>query len=124
MNSRVISVIYFYIVSLIAIILLIVGIHTAISYTVNITQFAQYPLPYGGEDRCNAYMVPQAPSPGKTAPAISSDQAKQQCLASLALERKQQRVSDLDNAVTFTLLGLLLFASHFPIALRRSRDGK
>lgn len=130
MNGRVISVIYFYLVSIIGIILLIIGTHNAVTFAVNSTQFEKYPLQWGGgEDRCSyPMMMPENKSAPSNIPQPtdqdkkSIEEQKKSCLASLESERKLHKVNNLKDAITFTLFGVILFGSHFPLALRRSKE--
>lgn len=120
MSGKLISVIYFYLVSVISLILLIIGVFHIISFTLNTTQFDKYPLTYG-EDRC-LQPLPAIDSKQSEGDASLSAKQKFDCLAQLEVERKQHRVNDLKNAITFPLLGLILFFIHFPIALKRSKN--
>ncbi len=122
MNGKLISIIYFYLVSIIALILLIIGVFHIISFTLNVTQFDKYPLTYG-EDRC-IMAEPLPASDSKQAVTDASVTAKQRtvCLSQLEIERKQRKVNDIKNAIAFPLLGLVLFFIHFPIALKRSKN--
>lgn len=130
MNGRVVSLIYFYLVSVVAIVLLMFGAYNGITFAVNSTQFEKYPLPWGGEDRCAYTMSPPmqvalAPSgtPQQSAEEKKAmEEQKNSCLRSLEMERKQNKVNNLKDALTFTLLGLILFGTHFPLALRRSKE--
>lgn len=121
MNGKLISIIYFYLVSVLSLILLIIGVFHIISYTLNVTQFDKYPLTYG-EDRCVVSQTIGAPEDKlNTVDASISAQQKKDCMTQLDVERKQRKINDLKNAITFPLLGIVLFLIHFPIALRRSR---
>ena len=129
MNGKVISLIYFYLVSIIGIILLIMGTYNAVTFAVNSTQFDKYPLQWGGgEDRCTYAMMPQTvPDKNGIPQTVETDkkameEQRKTCLASLEIERKQHKVDDIKNAITFTLIGGLLFGSHFTLGLRRSKD--
>jgi hypothetical protein len=129
MSVRVVSLIYFYLVSIIAIILLIIGLYNSVSYIINATQFEKYPLRYGGVERCEIPdMAPERPilnpESGASTSAEEIKTRRERCLATLEEERNQRRVEDMKNAVAFSLIGLVLFGIHFPIALRKSNEGK
>jgi ABC-type Na+ efflux pump permease subunit len=130
MSGKLISIVYFYLISAIALVLLVIGVFHSVSFLVNITQYDQYPLRFGGIDRCGTYPQP-APyketlptPPSASASAGEQNQQQEQCEKSLVEERHQHKVDDLKNALTFSLIGLLLFGLHFPIALKRSRETK
>lgn len=125
MSVRVVTLLYFYLVSIIAIILLIIGIYNAVTFVVNSTQYDQYPLNYGGIERCDYQQPQKAPGAMETTASMSAQDAKdqyQRCLDGLELERKTHRVNDMKNAFAFTIIGLILFLIHFPIALRKSNE--
>ena len=129
MSARLVSIIYFYLVSILGLVLLIVGIYNGVSYIVNTTQYDEYPLRYGGIERCDYFSAaPEKPIPADTSMASVSAEDRQRqeenCKKNLAYERKQHKVDDLKNALTFTLIGTILLGIHFPIALRRSNVPK
>lgn len=73
-----------------------------------------------------------APVPYKIVPALEVSglstpsaedvkKQKQQCEKQLELQRKQYHLDDVKNTVAFTLVGLILFAIHFPLARKNSR---
>ena len=123
MSGKLIGIIYFYVVSVISLVLIIIGVFHIISFSLNITQFEKYPLLYG-EDRCTIVPAPVSGPDMKQLPidATASAQQKSDCLAQLEMERKQRKVNDLKNAIAFPLLGIILFSIHFPIALKRSKN--
>lgn len=124
MKGKIITLIYFYLVSLLAIIFLVVGVYNSVTFVVNNTQFENYPLRYGGMDRCG-YIEPIAVTKEDPQASVSAKQANEQkiqCEKSLAEERIQHKVDDIKNGIVFTLLGIILFATHFPIALKRSKE--
>lgn len=126
--GKLISLIYFYLVSIIAIILLIIGLYNVVSFGVNSVFYDQYPLRYSGGEDCSylAQTEPPKVMPGTdTLASISAEQQQTQkaaCERRVAAERKQHQVDDIKNGIYFTLIGIVLLALHFPIALRRSRD--
>lgn len=126
MNGRVISLIYFYLVSIIGIVLLIVGTYNTVTFVVNTTQFDKYPLQYGGEDRCAYTTLPQTvPDKSATEPSVDKKALEEQrktCLQTLEMERKQHKVNNLKDAITFSLIGIALIGSHLTLGLRRSKD--
>lgn len=127
MNGRVISLLYFYLVSIIGIVLLIIGTYNAVTFVVNTTQFEKYPLQYGGEDRCAYNMLPQTvPDKSASEPSAADKKAleeqRKKCLQTLEMERKQHKVNNLKDAITFSLIGIALIGSHLTLGLRRSKD--
>ena len=112
---KLIPTIYFYTVSLIGLVLLIIGIFASIHYIVNVTQFSKYPLGYGVESRC------QTPQPGPVKgvgqPMIMVDN---NCLQEVEQERQQLKTKDLEKSISFTLIGVLVFGIHFYFARRQS----
>ncbi len=132
MLGKQISIIYFYVISASALALIVIGVFNSVNFLVNISQYKDYPLRYFNED-CNNYPYPiKAPMP--IAPAMldnngifatpSAQQIEEQkkiCVGQLQKQRKQQKVDDLKNSITFTLVGSILFLIHFPIARRRSQ---
>ncbi len=125
MHGKTISQIYFYVISAISLIFIIIGVYNAVTFMVNVSQFEKYPLNFGGEDRCSYITMPQPVVDPKSQASISKEEQKKQnemCLSQLELERKQHKVNDIKNAITFTLLGVILFSIHFPIALKRSKN--
>lgn len=126
--GKLISLIYFYLVSIIAIILLIIGLYNAVSFIVNTTQYEKYPLRYAGNEDCS-YLnqaAPAKPMPATdTLASISAEEQTRQknaCEKRVEAERKSHKVDDIKNGIYFTLIGILLLALHFPVALRRSAD--
>ncbi|MDE2026304.1 MAG: hypothetical protein KGJ07_07455 [Patescibacteria group bacterium] len=116
--QKLIPLIYFYTVSLIGLVLLIIGIFSDIHYIVNIASGSQYPLPYGVDQRC---MVPAIPFPSGYAQKQSSDQqpAYQTCLKSVEEDRAMTKRTDLEKALSYSVVGLFVFAIHFYYARRK-----
>ena len=130
MSAKHIALIYFYIISAAALALIVTGIFQSVNYVVNITQYQQYPVGYRETD-CETspyqYAKPMAVPEGVPAPTPTAQEIEKQkknCEKQLARERKQQQLDDLKNAVTFSLVGTVLFAIHFPLALKRSKETK
>jgi predicted nucleic acid-binding Zn ribbon protein len=123
MHGKTISQLYFYLISALSLIFIIIGIYNAVTFGVNMSQFEKYPLQFGGDDRC-AYNMPHPPGVDPKTQVSPEDQKKQNeiCLNQLELERKQHKVNDIKNAITFTLIGIILFSIHFPTALKRSKN--
>ena len=126
--GKLISLIYFYLVSIIAIILLIVGLYNVVSFGINSAMYDQYPLRYSGGEDCS-YLVQTEPSKAMPATdtlasisAVDQQRQKDACEKRVAAERKQHQVDDIKNGIYFTIIGIILLALHFPIALRRSAD--
>lgn len=134
MSGKNIATLYFYIISAGAVVLIVVGIFNIVNFVVNSTQYDKYPLRWGGISNCEyavdgAYYGPGPASvkvvpPGaglETTPSAQEVQrAKKQCMENEESERKLHRVDDLKNALTFSLVGIVLFLIHFPQARKRS----
>lgn len=132
--GRLISLIYFYLVSIIGIILLIIGLYNGVSFVVNSTVYDKYPLPYVGNEDCSylaqdfsgtVKRAPLAMPPDETTATVSAEEQQEQkaaCERRVEAERKQHQVNDLKNGIYFTLIGIILLALHFPVALRRSAE--
>lgn len=130
-----ITLIYFYLISAISIVLLVIGTYNIVNFGINSLLYDKYPLNYGATaDRCNFtdYGKPLAPY-DSTAPvngpvaSISAEERadrEARCLASLEEERRQHRVNDIKNTLAFTLIGAMLFALHFPSALKRANEDR
>jgi hypothetical protein len=122
--QKLIPTIYFYLLSLIGMGLVIIGVFNAVHYVVGVTAYEKYPLPYGGDDRCAYMPVPAEPvimptdgsmSVAPTNPKIDAE-AKEACLEGLESERQREKIKDLEEAISFTLIGLVVFSSHFYFA--------
>lgn len=110
--QRLVSSIYFYLLSLIGIVLLIIGIFASVHYVVGITAYDKYPLQYDTVARCS---VPATPD--KTSITTS-----QSCLQDIEVERKKTKIADLEKALSFSIIGLIVFCIHFPLALRQKKN--
>lgn len=109
--------------------LLIIGIFASIHFLINTFTYSEYPVGYDVTQRCSAiYQQPMSPLKvtGATPPIpsgqpIQNQQMHTDCLNQVALERKQLQTQDLEKALSFTLIGLLVFGIHFYFARRTSR---
>ncbi|MCR4305587.1 MAG: hypothetical protein NUV73_00710 [Candidatus Daviesbacteria bacterium] len=134
MSGKQISLVYFYIISAVALGLIIIGIFNSVNFFINVTQYKDYPLRFQNEDCSNIFptpvkAIPPALSPNQyPVPATqSADEVARQkelCQKQLDQQRKKQKLDDLKNSITFSLVGLTLFLIHFPIARRNSQDSK
>lgn len=128
MTGKLIATIYFYLISAASLALIIIGIFNAVNYTINTTQYEKYPLRYQRED-CEAFPYSRemyAPTPA-VAPLASpsaeeQQKLKQRCMEEVERQRKQEKLDDLKNAITFTLIGAVLFGIHFPLARKQSKN--
>lgn len=126
MIGKLITLIYFYLISAISIILIIIGIYSTVTFALNTTQYETYPLRYFSEDCDNAYLMKVAP-PGtngneSSTSAQEQERFKKECLTRQELQRKQNRIEDLRNSIVFTVVGLVLFIIHFPTARRIAQE--
>lgn len=127
MNGKIISLIYFYTISATSLALIVIGIFNAVNFFINSTQYEKYPLRYTGGDCEGGFSYPM---PYKavlidereaTPSTRDLEKQKQLCLKQQEQERKQHKIDDLKNAVTFTLVGVILFSIHFPLARKQSK---
>lgn len=115
--QKLIPTIYFYVLSAIGMVLFIIGLFNSIHYIVGITAYDKYPLRYGAESRCD-YMPRVAPIEGSD--DIRSDtNAKEDCLKSLEKERETTKADDLEKSLAFTIIGFMVFGTHFYFVRRR-----
>lgn len=118
--QRLIPTIYFYLLSAIGMVLLIMGLFNTVHYITGITSYDKYPLRFGAESRCDYMPVPA--SMGETK-AISSDTSnvntKEDCLKSLEKERATTKADDLEKSISFTTIGFLVFLTHFYFARKQ-----
>lgn len=119
MSGKTIATIYFYVISAASLALIVIGIFSTINFLINITQYEKYPLrfPHGS---CESYPFKFGPYPA-TPSANETEQQKQTCLKQEDVLSKQQKIDDMKNAITFTLVGLVLFSIHFPLARKQSK---
>ena len=121
---RVIPTVYFYLLSVVGMVLFIIGLFNSIHYIVGITAYDKYPLRYGAESRCEYMPKPvmvegQKDIQSDVKARAASDAAREECLKSLEKERANTKIDDLEKAISFTTIGLLVFAIHFYFARRR-----
>lgn len=125
--------------------LLIIGIFASIHFSVNIISFSEYPLANdlqqcppiypqplmlkGGSSSQSANALfahppiiaqPITPPSPTTQPGMYPYPYYYNCNERLAREREQAKASDLEKALSFTLIGLLVFSIHFYYARRLS----
>lgn len=129
--GRLISLIYFYILSAVAIGLLIYAAFSWADLLIGLTQYEKYPLRYGLENCDDRYPYFKG---GNSVPAIDTYQQPAtlsaqerekfvaQCLTQADFERKQHKFDDIKNSVVSTLVGIILFAIHFPQARKLSKE--
>lgn len=115
--QKLIPTIYFYLLSAVGVVLFIIGVFNSFHYVTGITAYDKYPLKYGAETRCQYIPVPVA-TDGTMKPV--TDQTQKDCQDSLETERKNTKIDDFEKSVSYTVIGLLVFASHFYFARRRS----
>jgi hypothetical protein len=128
--GKLISLIYFYIISAVSIGLLIYAAFSWGTLLLNLTQYDNYPLRYGLENCDDRYPYfkggPVPAIDSAAAPASLSaqerEQLKQQCITQTEFERKQHKLDDIKNSGISTLVGIVLFALHFPTARRLSKE--
>jgi hypothetical protein len=131
MSGKLIATIYFYLISAASLALIIIGVFNAVNYVINTTQYEKYPLRYQRED-CEFYpyskdiYAPAPPPAGgsfmASPSAEESEKLKKICLEQVDYQRKQEKLDDLKNAITFTLIGAILFGIHFPLARKQSKN--
>lgn len=115
--QRLIPTIYFYLLSAIGMVLLIIGLFSSVHFITGIISYDKYPLRYGAESRCE-YMPKAIPVEGRK--DIQSDaDTKLDCLKSLEKERATTKAGDLEKSISFTSIGLLVFAIHFYFARKQ-----
>lgn len=126
MSGKSIATIYFYIISAASLALIVIGIFHGVNFLINSTFFDKYPTRYGPAMDCEGgagFSVPmKAPlmNPESTPSARDLEKQKQLCLKQQELDRKQHKIEDIKNTLTFGLTGLVLFSIHFPLARKQS----
>lgn len=130
MIGRLISLIYFYVISAVSIGILIYSAFSWGNLLINLTQYDKYPLRYGMENCDDRYPYLK----GEPYPAVDTYQRpaslsaeeretlKQQCLTQTEFERKKNKLDDMKNSIISTLVGVILFAVHFPTAKKLSKE--
>ena len=125
---KIIAAAYFYIISAASLALIVIGIFNAVNFAINSTQYDKYPLRYPQGDCGGGFGYPM---PYKTMPidgrestpsATDLEKQKQLCLKQQELDRRQHKIEDLKNSIAFTLVGLILFSIHFPLARKQSKS--
>lgn len=114
--NKLIPTIYFYLLSAIGMVLLIIGLFNSVHYITGITSYDKYPLRFGAEARCD-YM-PKA-IPAESSIDTKPDTTKEDCLVSLEKERMTTKADDLEKSISFTVIGLLVFGIHFYFARKQ-----
>ncbi len=132
MNGRTIALIYFYLISAAALALIVVGIFNSVNFVINSTQYDKYPLRYGAVSNCESpyggsyakpYLEKLAPDTESATPGAEQlEKDKQLCLKNEEADRKQHKIEDLKSFLTFSLVGVILFAIHFPQARKQSKE--
>lgn len=123
--GKLITLIYFYLISAISLGLIIIGIFNVGNLVINLTQYDNYP-PRFGYDNCENGYGPKAPYAAALQPegSVSAKQIQKQkelCLVQVELDRKQHKLEDIKNASLFTSIGIILFLIHFPQARKQSK---
>ena len=127
MSGKTIATIYFYLISAASLALIVIGIFNTVNFFINITQYDKYPLRYSQGDCEGGFGYPMPykimPTDGIEATPSAQDLEKQKqvCQKQQEQDRKQHKIEDVRNAITFTLVGLVLFSIHFPLARKQSK---
>lgn len=131
MAGKLIGLIYFYLISAVSIGLLIYAAFSFANLIINLTQYDKYPLRYGMEncdvDYPQSYVKGPYATPVIDQTQVASMSAKerevlrQTCINQANYDRKQHKLDDIKNSVVATLVGLVLFAIHFPMARKMSK---
>lgn len=116
--QKLIPTIYFYVLSAVGMVLFIVGLFNTTHYVVGITSYDKYPLKYGAEGRC-VYMAPAALPMGDSTDSERDKKAMEDCLKSLEIERENTKRDDLEKSIAFTVIGFLVFSTHFYFARKQ-----
>jgi hypothetical protein len=97
MTTKLIALIYFYLVSAASLALIVIGIFSTVNFLINISQYDEYPLRYYNED-CESfpsryggkpYPVAMEGTPAESTPSASElAEMKKQCIANFPLARK------------------------------------
>lgn len=128
---KLIGLIYFYVISAVSVGILIFATFSWASLIINLTQYDQYPLRFGTVN-CEtnpysrgAYPLYPVSEDGKIPASMSAEEkenAKVVCREDVEAERKQNKLEDIKNSVTSTLVGIVLFLIHFPTAKKMSKE--
>src|SRR3989338_6852930 len=125
MSGKTIATIYFYIISAASLALIVIGIFNAVNFGINITQYEKYPLRYP-QGSCNNYPYKFGPYPatergvhatpsaslGTGPSAKETEEQEKACIKQENELSKKQKIDDLKNSITFTLIGTVLFLIH------------
>ena len=118
--QRLIPTIYFYLLSAIGMVLLIIGLFNSVHFITGISSYDKYPLRQGAESRCDYMPVPVSIDGTKEKVATKEkDETKENCLKSLEKERANTKADDLEKSISFTAIGLLVFLTHFHFARKQ-----
>lgn len=113
--QKLIPAIYFYLLSAIGMVLLIIGLFNTTHFITGVVAYDKYPLRNGSEARCD-YLPQPVPLDGQK---MAPSNTKEDCLKSLEKERATTKADDLEKSISFTAIGLLVFGIHFYFARRR-----
>ena len=119
MLKQSIPTIYFYLLSAVGMVLLIIGLFKTTHFLSGVMFFDKYPLQSYSETRCENMPQPVTEN-GKTLPL--QKETMDLCLKSLEKERLATKQNDLEQSISFTIIGLLVFSTHFYFA--RKPQGK
>ncbi len=126
MSGKTIATIYFYLISAASLLLIVVGVFSILNFVINSTQYDKYPLRYSQPDCESGYSYYPKPAPFVESEAtLSAQEMKRQeaaCKNQQDDERKQHKIENLRDAVGFSLIGLVLFLIHFPLARKQSKS--
>ena len=120
MNQKLIPTIYFYLLSAIGMMLLIMGLFNSVHYIVGITAYDKYPLRYGAESRCE--FIPKMVPDINQQSVQSEKEQKDECLKNLEKERINTKIDDLEKSIAFTIIGILIFGIHFYFARKEKKS--
>ncbi|MEX2012876.1 MAG: hypothetical protein WD967_00560 [Candidatus Levyibacteriota bacterium] len=114
--QKLIPTIYFYLLSSVGIVLLIIGIFNSFHYVTGVTAYDKYPLKYGNESRCQYMAAPLREGTEASLDLEAAERTKKECLESLEFERKNTKIDDFEKSIAFTTIGLIVFGVHFYFA--------
>lgn len=127
MTGKNVGLAYFYLVSAASLLLIVVGIFKVVNVAVNLSAYDQYPLRYSqpscevAPDRYKSSYPMDANGKQSSPSAEELEAKKNDCLKQESLERKEHKIDDIKDAITFPLIGLFLFFIHFPKARELSK---
>ena len=110
--ASIVRTIYFYFFAGVGLVLLIVGIFQLSQWGVKSFLLPRYDLNYD-ETRCDFMAVPVKLESEPATDSASAEDQKPKCLATLETQRKTKKVTDLAQAVTFIIVGGIVFIFHF-----------